>query len=606
MVLAACDGGGRTALLSFELSAPSEGGCSVDTTPLEAEAPCTLVRAFRRRADGRLDPLRLYRGDAPNEGDGALELRFDTRRITFDTSVAEGEALDLEIAVYVDRPWEPAYGATVENVRFDEGTVRVRLHPYRRWACPGRVVDPDARLEPRALHRAVRLGDGDVLLLGGVTGEGIDPAGAGRPGRVNALLQSAIEVFVDDEHRFRRVEVVDGSFARVLFDAYYVGRDPDGRHRIRALGGLQAAAGREGSAVLSFDNSGLLAPLGAPFTPTDAAEAAPTVDLLYDPQRLALEVVAPPVDLTGSTRGAAVTVSDALQGDGRVVLMGLTFTGGGWLPASSYFGVGLAAGAPLSHPRLGASVTPLPTLGEFLVWGGNLSATPMVMEGAGERIGLSGTTTPVAAVDGRPMPVAFHSATPLDERTVLLAGGLAVEATGLLRATPAVDPLVALELDALGGLSPVDVAEAGYAPTILHTATRVPDLGVVLIGGATVRDGDRLTPVPTVGHVGEAAGALAYDGALQDLSQPRFGHSATLLSGRRLLVVGGFGRDTAGLQTLSEAELMLLATPPHPGIGDGQCVDQAELPDAGSVDADAGAADAGALPDAGVGADAGP
>jgi hypothetical protein len=587
--------------LSFELSAPSEAGCVLDTTTLAAEAPCTVVRAFRRQPDGRLEPVRLYRGDQDHSaGAGALELRFDSRRIAFDAPLTEGEEVDLEIAVYVDRPWEPAYGATVENVRPEQGTVRVRLHPYRRWACPGRVIDPDERLEPRALHRAVRLDDGSVLLLGGITGEGIDPAGAGRPGRVNALLQPAVEVFVDQEHRFRRVELVGGAFARVLFDAFYVGRDADGRHRIRAVGGLQTASGREGSAVLAFDNSGLLAPLGAPFAPTDAAEAAPTVDLLYDPARFTLEVVAPPVDLTGSTRGAAITVSDPLQGGGRVVLMGLTRTGAGWLPADSYFPTGTPTGAPLSHARLGATVTPLPDIDRFLVWGGNLSTTPMVLETAGELVDLAGSTLAVSALVGLPAPVAFHSATPVDDGQVLLAGGLTVEASGTLRATASADPLVALTVDAVGTVTAVDVPDGTYVPTVLHTATSVPGLGVVLVGGAAVQAGDRLTPVATVGHV--AAASLTHDAALQDLAEARFGHTATLLPGNRLLVVGGLGRTAAGLRALSLAELMLLADPPHPEIRDGQCVDQGgtvpdggvSMPDGGTpMELDGGTADAG-------------
>ncbi|MCZ7683145.1 MAG: hypothetical protein M5U28_31800 [Sandaracinaceae bacterium] len=88
-------------------------------------------------------------------------------------------------------------------MRLDQREIRARLYPLRAWACPGWRAD-NAELAPRALHEAVGLPNGDVLLLGGVTGTDIDPAGAGRPGRVGALLQQVVEVYDADEHRFYR------------------------------------------------------------------------------------------------------------------------------------------------------------------------------------------------------------------------------------------------------------------------------------------------------------------------------------------------------------------------------------------------------------------
>lgn len=596
-------------MLSFELSAPSEDGCGMDTTLLPTQAPCTVVRVFRRRSGGQLEPVTLFRpGGDRGASEGSSELRFDSRRIVFETPVVDGQRLDLQIAVYVDRPWAPAYGALLENVRLDRGTVRVRLHPYRRWACPGPLVDA-GELAPRALHRAVQLDDGNVVFLGGITGQSIDPAGVDRAGRVNAQLQPILEMYDVEESRFRRVSLLGESaaFARVLFDAYSVGREPDGRHRIRVVGGIQASAGRESAAVLAFDNSGLLAPLGLPFAPTEAAEAAPNVDLLLDPVQLTAQVTAPPLEVTGRTRGGAITVSDPLGGDTRVVLMGLTVTGGGWLPSSTYFVPG-GTGATLVNQRIGATITALPAIDRFFAWGGNLSSSPEVLETAGELIrpGLAGE--PLASTEGLPGPVAFHTAHLVGGRVVMI-GGLAVEASGALRATPPADPIVALEV-APAGFGFVDVADVGYEPTFLHTSTDVPGVGIVIVGGASVRGGDRLTPVASVGHVGELEGALVHDGALQDLSEARFAHTATLLPGRRLLVVGGLGRDVGGLRTLPSAELMLLDDPPHPRIDDGQCVDVSSdvRPDAGSprLDADVPRPDAGVpAEDAGGPEDAG-
>ena len=613
-----CDGGGRVGRLSFEVAALSEEGCtaaSETVATLNENAPCSVLRLYRREPGGDLTPVRLLRPGEDHAGQGSLELRFQDRNVSFDAMLDDDEAHDLFVTVYTGRPWAPQYGAHVENVRLDQEEIRVRLYPFRAWACPGRAADEDGQPEPRALHAAVTVGNGDVLLLGGVTGTRIDPAGANRAGRVGALLQPIPEVYDPVSQRFRRLTMVGGAtgFARALFGAVYLGQDGDGRHRVRAIGGLELPEGNAGAAVLAFDNSGILTPLGAPFVPTEGAAAAAVVDLLYDAQAGTLEIVSPTPDPLG-VRGAAVTVSAQAADDTRMMLIGLTGTGAGQFPSSNYYELprtGAYSSHALLHQRLGATIDPVAALDGFLVWGGNVdNMTPRVLSNAGEILRGEGGATAIASdVALLPRPTAFHSSTPLGDDGVLIVGGVSIADGGNLLASPAADPIFALRASGTDTVVLEDALDGDYRPTILHTATAVPGWGVVVIGGAEVA-ADRLTPVARVGRVRRgSAGTLEFDGELQDLARPRFGHVATLLPGNRLLVTGGLERITRageeGLAALSLAEVIYLATEPYSMIDDGTCNDQSTLPD-GGVDASMPPPDGGPVPDGGPSPDGGP
>lgn len=577
------------------------------TPTLGASQPCTVLRLYRRDPSGGLTPVPLFRTDEDHDdsAQGALELRFEDRKVAFDAMLEEDTAHDLFLTAYTGDSWDEPYGAHLEGVRLDEGNVLVRLYPLRTWSCPGPSPADDARPAPRALHAAVTVGNGDVLLLGGVTGTDIDPAGAGRDGRVGALLQSVQEVYDPRAHRFRRLTMDGGGFARVLFDVLYLGEDGPNRYRVRAIGGFELPDESAGAAVLEFDKGGVLSTFGAPFVPTDVARAAAVVDLVYDAEKLTLEVL-PPDEDPFESRGAQIRISEPLANGTRVMLMGLAKAGMGWVPSTSYFALTSDSvdRHPLLHKRLGATIVPV--LGDrFLVWGGNVDPmAPRVMEDAGEIIVPGGAGTALAAAPGvLPRPTAFHTATSLEDGLILITGGVSIADTGNLLELPAEDPIFGLQVMADGSVVLRDVDDAGYGPTMLHTATMVPGWGVVITGGAAVAAGmDRLTPVASVGRV--PSNPLAYDGALPDLAKPRFGHRATLLAGNRLLVTGGFTRnDAERLDAVGLAELIYLAQEPYPSIQAGACIDQSSLPhrpvDAGTSTPDAGldaGLDGGALP----------
>ncbi|HEY8427767.1 MAG TPA: hypothetical protein VIL20_05310 [Sandaracinaceae bacterium] len=610
-----CDGsGGHLGRLTFEVAAsPSE--CSPSDQPgIGSDAPCTVVRVWRDGPGGRM-AVPLFRADDDHSAgaQGSLELRFDEANVSFDTRLMEGPH-DLEVAVYTGAPWAPTYGATVEDVDLQRAQLRVRLYPFGRWACPGWRVD--GALAPRALHQAVVLDNGDVLLLGGVTGANIDPASADttRTDRVGALLQPIVEVYEQDEHRFRQVTVTNGEFARVLFGAIYLGREGN-RHRIRILGGLTMPEERAGSAVLGFDNAGILTELGAPFAPSPDAIAAPAVDLLYDETAYTIEIDDTPINVpTGRTVGAALVVSTPRHDGSRAILIGLAKVGApSWLPTQEYYTMSGSPVEPrmLSHPRLGGTVDGIPLVSRFLVWGGNLSSTGRDTAVAGELLqptGSAPSTLPIDSVaSSLPPPTAFHSSTRVSDSTVVIAGGLLIDESGLvLAATPAPsDAIFALEVT-----SGLDVLRHGvavpegspYAPTILHTATHVPGYGVVLTGGASPVGGDRFHPVATTVRVRGGPGTFALD-ALSDLQTARFGHAAALLPGHRLLVTGGLVRDEtttpATLRAIASPEIIYLGQPPHASILGGNCVDQPTLPDAGVDAGPPPLPDAGPMPDGG-------
>lgn len=613
LVLLACDGGGRFSRLRFEIAMPSDMGCTDDTLPSIADQmPCTTVRIYREDG-GTMVPVPLLRpGDDHAMDPGAVELRFEDRVIELDAQLASGERHDLFVAVYAGRPLMPIYAARVPNVELPRDEVRVRLYPLRTWSCPGRAEE--LPVSPRAFHQAVRVGNGDVLLLGGITGDEIGPASAASPPRgVGGLLEPNVDVYDPDDHRFRRLgSVVDENgatgFRRVLFGAIYLGpADGEERYRIRVVGGFGVEPGDEGAVVLNFDNGGFFAPLGAPFTPTADAVIRNGADYVYDARARSLTWEAQ-FEPSTVPRGAAIAVSDPLADETHAVLIGLSV---GAFPASQYYTFAPNGSASrdiaLLHRRLGATIDPLPSMGSFLVWGGGLTdaATPMVAAFAGEILGPTAAISPISSMDGTlPPPVAFHTSTRVADDTVIIAGGIAIESAGNLLVAPPAAPIFGLRVAAGPLVSRIDVDAGTYRPTLLHTATFVPGEGVILAGGAATEGGSRLIPIRNVGIVRPAAaGGFAYDDSFDDLSEPRFGHAATMLEGDRVLITGGLGPSGPNLRPLALAEILFFGAPRVPSIADGACIDlpEDEPVDAGmSVDAGAPLPDAGPMLDAGI------
>jgi hypothetical protein len=124
--------------------------------------------------------------------------------------------------------------------------------------------------------------------------------------------------------------------------------------------------------------------------------------------------------------------------------------------------------------------------------------------------------------DGMPMstPRAAHSATPLEDGTVLIAGGMVREHNNLTSA----------EL--------YDPDTGTFAPTgdlitarVSHTATLLQDGRVLLVGGWEQR------VLASAELYDRASGTFAATGAM---SIPRSAHTATLLPDGQVLVAGGF------------------------------------------------------------------
>jgi hypothetical protein len=645
VLLCAC-GGGEKRDLTFEIAAeiaPDSMAC--EGSLADQLAPCTSVQVFRVDEEGRRVPVQLFRLETEDGAEpvGAYKLRFESRDIGFDADgLSPEETVDLEIRVFGD-DGRPLYGASLEDVRLSAAEpLRVRLYPFRRWACPG-PLGGGGSPEPRALHAAVPLPDGDVLIFGGVTGTDVDPASVRERARVGALLQRSIELYDASSHRFERVsgEGPDGQpgFGRVLFGHRYVGAEmgPEGnlRHRIRIVGGWTLPPASAGTTALRFDNTGTLGgPFGSPVAPSDEVEVGDPVDLLFDPEALTVTFE----DATSGVvpRGAAVRMSPFLgpgePDDTSLVLVGLGPSGADWVPSPQFYlaerGGETRPVRDLITPRLGATVRPLPeALGGFLIWGGNAGHEAGTLAATAGEIQLEDETgggTAVAAVDGLPPATAFHTMTRLGRDDLfLVAGGYRVADDGFIYFDPSPTPLSALQITDGPTVVARRIEAAGYTPTIFHTATETEDLGLVLVGGAHVDAGNRLAPLPQAGAVdGSFAWApITHRSASGEptpspLGVPRWGHTTTALSGHRLLVVGGFGRDEGSdtvnaLRALSRAELLYTQAAPAPLLT-GQCgEDDLAPPDAGAL----GPMDAGlpprldggapATPDAGP-PDAGP
>jgi hypothetical protein len=519
-LLGGCDGGGRESRLRIEIAAPS-GGASCDQSVAMEPALCSEVEVFAVTAGGARVLVPLLRPDA-DHGDtatGSAKLRFEGRNLRFDLDTrALGEnpgPFTLEIRVFASLL--PVYGATVEGVTFQESEVHVRLYPFREWACPHAQGEADPRA--RALHGAVRLDDGNVLIFGGVAGQDVDPASVRDPARKGAAHERSVELYDAGEHRFVTINTTDidgaAGFSRVLFASQYLGsQDRDGRrvHRVRVIGGFELPGVDLTQPVVRFDNTGTTAAFGMPVVPANGAEAGRTVDLIFDPQSLTLTVEDAEPSLS-VPRGAYVTVSD-FSGDGAVtdpaaVLIGLGPIGGGvWEPPGQQYFVLRDESAVdiqmLGQRRLGATVHPLGD-GTFLVWGGNVGPGSSLAS-TGEIIGRGAPATLVTGGGARPSSTAFHTGTPVGagpgQTRVLLVGGYGILGDGLIFSEPPAFPINYLEVDPGGTIGAAPVDSTGYVSSIFHAATTLEGLGGVLVtGGAAVEVGNRLAPQGQAGYV---------------------------------------------------------------------------------------------------------
>jgi hypothetical protein len=212
-----------------------------------------------------------------------------------------------------------------------------------------------------------------------------------------------------------------------------------------------------------------------------------------------------------------------------------------------------------------------------LVWGGNVderSPDPMmsvdVNARAGELIGAASGLVP-GGRDGLPNSTALHTATPIDDGRVLIAGGLEVAEimgmSGGMSTRPSSQPLTVVSRGPMDRPVGIPVHPGGWQPTILHAATTTDSGSVVITGGAIRPPMERSTLWATRDAIEVRRQDAAMDSyevrPLPQMIGKRWGHAITLLPGNRVLVTGGWVRSTDGtLRAIAAAEVLSLEPPP--------------------------------------------
>jgi hypothetical protein len=484
--------------------------------------------------------------------------------IRFDARVDPARAYDLDVLAY--GPAGPDGTSAVvgvghtSRVRFDGSAATVWLYPTDGWTCPGNTP---TRLR-RAFHQSVALSNGDVLILGGIA---FEPGPSGLPiagvSPTVSLVPAAQSAFVFDARTEELVPVVavtgDASvLQRAFFEARWIERSAvDGKERVRLFGGVGGASRAELT----------LAPGRLPVNvQLDGAVPAPTATILYDPATRTLEVeaVAPMsfetvVETSTDPRPDAATPRLT-----HTVLLGGDSSEPQFVTQLARVPALAGFGSTLVSPRRGGTLTPVP--GGWLVVGGNIAdAEPALTE---ERAVLLGAT------DGRPRTLrvpaevvasAVHTASVADG-VVVLVGGLTISGLGpsspvlasspgpvlrAVRMSPAGD---ALEWVPLTGSDP-------ERERLYHTSTRDETDRILVVGGSTREGTSQFHAVSSAYAVDVESMSVQ---SLPDLHTPRFGHSAVLLAGGRLLVTGGLrrgagaGESTSSLYMVDQPELLVV------------------------------------------------
>ena len=637
-----CGSESKTGALSIELAPspdPAAGMGCPDTVsaplPEPEEAKCVHVSICEQVSESTCNSVPLLRPEEDHATPGGFVLSFlvgADRQLRFDAQLRDGARYKVRVELYQD-PAEHPEGAQAiaageaDGVAFGGGgPVRVRLYPFERWSCAGPRTAGGTETQPlgRALHEAVRLPNGDVLIFGGVVASRVPAVGFVE----GALLQREVEVYATAEDRFYPVSVTTpeprGGVGRVFFAAALLPSAAGATtYRIRVLGGFRLD---DDAVAARFDASQAGSFHGTPILPGERAVPADPVDLVYDATTRALRVEVASGAGISPAGFNAVTDFGETTSPRAALLLGVTSNGSmvdpprpqidplavSWVDSSGTIG----APAMLSAGRFGATITRLERDRDVaLVWGGNVEEATgdETASHAGDMFEEDRSVTAVAGgvvtgIDtGLPPSVVFHTATRIEDDVVLLAGGLEVgsemiEGMGVTTRV-ASRPLAVLTWAGDGPrfTATYPALPAEVTATIFHTATVVPVAGVedgVLIAGGAGRQGTQtLFPQQLTGTVQRAPGGYEYAPG-PSLIEGRWGHTATLLGNGRVLVVGGFGRTGAELRSLTAAELLVRSTPP---AAIRMCGD--ETMDAGTR-ADSGPADAGARTDGGVADDA--
>lgn len=557
---------------------------------LPSHVDCVSITACRKEG-GECVPVRALRTSDDHESARDTELRFSRsgtdNQIQFDLELAQDAEHELEIRAYA--AGVPYARGRASGVRAGDPLLRVRLEPYGQWTCAGSRIDGSLPLA-RALHQTVALPNGDALVIGGVTGEGVQPVSV----EGGAVLQRVVEVYSASESRFYEVQVTDldgvPGIGAVFHHAYYLETTNDTRYRVRVIGGF-TSVDQPGA---RFDAVQGLTQYSAPVLPAARAEVRDSVDLLYDPRTRTIEVLL--VD-PGVVRRAGMNAVSEPDANGLVtVALGLLDGGGSALRpmpmlSGQWYSLPLLATpstsvTPMLAPRFGHTATRI-NEASVLIWGGNvtLASPDEVSMQAGEILGADAGAIP-SSVLGRPPATAFHTASSIEGGT-LIAGGMEVtpgQSSGGVSTTPSSQPLTVLSLDSTGQITgtPVVFDAATWPAPIFHAVTSLPD-GSVIVGGGALRwmppgaaSPSHLWASDHVIRVARDAEGAYAGTPLASMIGPRWGHTMTPLPGDRVLVVGGFVRQAVGqnndywpLRAISSAEVLLVAGAPPSIIGCG-------------------------------------
>ncbi len=257
---------------------------------------------------------------------------------------------------------------------------------------------------------------------------------------------------------------------------------------------------------------------------------------------------------TGSMNQARRGHQAVLLGDGRVLVAGGIAEGELLASAEIYdpgTGKWTTTGA-MSIPRLGATLTLL-TNGNVMITGGTV-AEGAAGSGGGQTLRPDNTAEIFNVAAGRwtktsgtmSTPRFEHSATALDDGRVLIAGGQGPPANGIsgaLATTEIYDPAV----DSFRKSN--DMGDARFN----HTAVKLPDRTVMVVGGAGGTNGDTSLTTAEVFNPGDGSWTSA-----GTLTGSRTGHVAVAFPDGRVLVAGGESVTRGNRRSLATAEIFIL------------------------------------------------
>jgi hypothetical protein len=402
---------------------------------------------------------------------------------------------------------------------------------------------PTQMAQPRAFHSATVLPDGSVLLAGGLT-EVVNVD------RQQLSATASIEIYRPRTRSFEspadlRVAVVPRAFHQaVLLD----GGPP---YALLLLGGITPPDGADaGSAVAALRLGTELLRVG-PIAGTTAP--APPELLIYDPQASTVQTASIQVDHWRPRMLAAATEDStplplALLGGGAQAL-----TQQGFTPEPSLVSGSLVDGVPsaelpaLAAPRIGATVTPLDD-SRALVFGGDLGVAGMEVAQAAELVsGVGGALAtrelPLAMGSTAPVPTAFHTATRLPDGTVAIVGGYVVSATAATEPNAAA-PVQRVGLGGMDALTVQAMQPLGFIPVGHHATLLLPELHALLVSGGNpaMGPGGCGTLCSTRNAYLLDSGTLTLRAASR-LEVARFGHRQVPLGDGTVLVTGGLRWD---------------------------------------------------------------